>query len=109
MDAKSRANFINSVAGGQNIPCPQCGTLNEDDAKFCAACGTPLKKKAEEEIPFMPVKKPEERKPAAEPVKPVIPMAAAAEESGGPESAVAGGLPGWDIGPPQMMVRRKRK
>lgn len=25
MDAKSKANFINSVAAGTNIPCPKCG------------------------------------------------------------------------------------
>lgn len=43
MDAKMRANFINSVAGGQKIPCPSCNTLNNADASFCITCGRPLK------------------------------------------------------------------
>ena len=40
MDAN--ADFINAVAAGQNLICPQCGTLNESDSKFCYACGTRL-------------------------------------------------------------------
>ena len=35
MDAKSKANFINSVAAGTNIPCPKCGASNKADSKFC--------------------------------------------------------------------------
>ena len=45
MDVRSKINFINSVAGGQKIPCPKCSTLNETDAKFCITCGTPLEQK----------------------------------------------------------------
>lgn len=42
MDAKSKANFINSVAGGQSIPCPACNSLNKPDARFCFSCGAKL-------------------------------------------------------------------
>ena len=42
MDAKSKANFINSVAGAQKISCPNCNTLNDADSMFCAICGTKI-------------------------------------------------------------------
>ena len=42
MNIKSKANFINAVAGGQKIPCPTCNTLNKSDALFCISCGTKL-------------------------------------------------------------------
>lgn len=44
MDAKSKANFINSVAGGQKIPCPSCNALNDVGDLFCFSCGTKLMK-----------------------------------------------------------------
>ena len=44
MDAKMRANFVNSVASGQKVPCPVCNTLNDPDGSFCIACGHSLKK-----------------------------------------------------------------
>lgn len=160
MDAKSKANFINSVAGGQGIPCPNCNTLNEADSKFCIACGTPLtQKKPENVVPFAtaePVQEPtptpaaapsqeKEPVPAAEPSQQPFPTAepsqqqpfAAAEPSRPPvrprpvqsrtkqaeqpksaaptekyvepESVFAEGLPSWDIEPPQVVVRRKRR
>ena len=160
MDAKSKANFINSVAGGQGIPCPNCNTLNEADPKFCIACGTPLtQKKPENVVPFAtaePVQEPtptpaaapsqeKEPVPAAEPSQQPFPTAepsqqqpfAAAEPSRPPvrprpvqsrtkqaeqpksaaptekyvepESVFAEGLPSWDIEPPQVVVRRKRR
>ena len=172
MDAKSKANFITSVAGGQGIPCPNCNTLNEADSKFCIACGTPLiQKKPENVVPFAtaePVQEPtptsaaassqeptptpavapsqeKEPVPAAEPSQQPFPTAepsqqqpfAAAEPSRPPvrprpvqsrtkqaeqpksaaptekyvepESVFAEGLPSWDIEPPQVVVRRKRR
>lgn len=160
MDAKSKANFINSVAGGQGIPCPNCNTLNEADSKFCIACGTPLtQKKPENVVPFAtaePVQEPtptpaaapsqeKEPVPAAEPSQQPFPTAepsqqqpfAAAEPSRPPvrprpvqsrtkqaeqpksaaptekyvepESVFAEGLSSWDIEPPQVVVRRKRR
>ena len=36
------ANFINTVASGQGIPCPNCNTMNEADSLFCFVCGTKL-------------------------------------------------------------------
>ena len=44
MDAKMRADFVNSVASGQKVPCPVCNTLNDPDGSFCIACGHSLKK-----------------------------------------------------------------
>ncbi len=46
MDAKSRANFINSIGTGRKIPCPNCDTLNDPDDLFCSNCGTKLIKPA---------------------------------------------------------------
>lgn len=43
MDAKSRAQFINTVGSGQGIVCPSCNSMNDPDASFCLICGTPLK------------------------------------------------------------------
>lgn len=51
MDGKSKANFINSVAGGQKRPCPNCNTLNEQDARFCISCGMKLNGPETAEIP----------------------------------------------------------
>lgn len=101
MDAKSRANFINSVASGQNVPCPKCNTLNEADSKFCASCGVSLEKKVESkdvDVPFSQVKKEEAPKVVTKKV-----------EDEKAESVFAEGLPAWDIEPPQVMVRRKKK
>lgn len=145
MDARSKANFINSVAGGQGIPCPNCNTLNEADSKFCIACGTQLvQKKSENTMPFAaaepvqepiptPVAEPDQEKeatpastlsrqpfPTAEPVqpRPVQSRQKQAEQPKSaaptvkyiePESVFAEGLPSWDIEPPQVVVRRKRK
>lgn len=150
MDAKSKANFINSVAGGQGIPCPNCNTLNEADSKFCIACGTPLtQKKPENVVPFataepvqeptptpaaapsqekepVPAAEPSQQQPfaAAEPSRPPVrprpvqsrtkqaeqpKSAAPTEKYVEPESVFAEGLPSWDIEPPQVVVRRKRR
>lgn len=163
MDARSKANFINSVAGGQGIPCPNCNTLNEADSKFCIACGTPLtQKKSENAVPFATAEPPQEptqeavspqkpaQAPAAEPSqKPAFAAAVqekepVPEEASSrqpfptaepsrqtvqsrpkqaeqpkpaaptvkyiePESVFAEGLPSWDIEPPQVVVRRKRR
>ena len=97
MNARSKADFINSVAGGM-IPCPNCQKLNEPDSKFCEACGTRLVK-PEEPKP--------EATPAFEPVKKTeIKQEVVYHE---PESVFAKGLPDWDMVPPQVMVRRKKR
>lgn len=109
MNARSKADFINSVAGGM-IPCPNCQKLNEPDSKFCEACGTRLVKpeepKPEATPAFEPVKKVEPA-PAFEPVKKTeIKRDVVYQE---PESVFAKGLPDWDMVPPQVMVRRKKR
>lgn len=134
MDAKSKANFINSVAGGNGIPCPNCGRLNNPNGKFCVACGTQLKAvqtSEQSEAPFPPAaeaddtpastdKKPSE--PAFEQVldsaeqkaekaafKPEPSKPSDNHEAAEPKSAFALGLPDWNIEPPQVMVRRRSK
>ena len=66
MDAKSKARFINSVAGGQTVPCPSCNNINPPGSVFCRACGTRLQaaEPAEPELP-------EEPEAAAEVICPV--------------------------------------
>lgn len=100
MDAKSRANFINSVAGGQKIPCPKCNTLNESDSRFCITCGVPI---GQAEAPAQKPEKAKTVQPSA--AKPFVKVEEPAEES----SIFAEGLPAWDIVPPQVMVRRKKR
>lgn len=94
MDAKSKANFINSVADGTNIPCPKCGASNKADSKFCISCGEELVvPKADNTPAFAPAQE-----------TPVAP--AKAKKYVEPQSAFAEGLPAWSIEPPQVMVRR---
>lgn len=102
VDVKSKANFINSVAAGRTVPCPQCGTANESTSKFCYACGfklpvTALNVKTEE-----PVFKSVEEKPQQE-QKIIIDT-----EVDEPVPVYAEGLPDWDIVPPQVVVRRHK-
>ena len=92
MDAASKANFINAVAGGQKIPCPNCNTVNDSGSEFCMNCGAELVKK---ENPETLVTETEFVEPEIEGVEETV-------------SAFAEGLPSWDLVPPQVMVRRKR-
>ena len=150
MDAKSKANFINSVAGARKIPCPNCNTLNDADSMFCAICGTKIgsepeaaniNTKASRAIndnqastssdqaattstssapAFTPacakeektISEPDanEQKSKSDAAKPAFQMAALEPEELSEEVSVfAEGLPDWDMVPPQVVVRRKRK
>ena len=166
MDAKMRADFVNSVASGQKVPCPVCNTLNDPDGSFCIACGHSLKKeekldeaestKSSDPVTPQPAAAPAQSKaagqqpaapaqdvqrnmgknasqvaPAFEPAKktaaapirkdppiqskPVRKKMAfnfaepEVEEYKEPVSVFAQGLPSWDVVPPQIMVRRKKK
>lgn len=137
MDAKMRANFINSVAGSQKIPCPSCNTLNNAGSNFCITCGAKL-----ESTP--PTTSINENAYAVDRQKIVCPscntlnesdssfciacgtklknivkkpekkmafnfVAPVVEEAEEPISVFAQGLPAWDIVPPQIMVRKKAK
>ncbi len=95
MDAKSKANFINSVAAGQSIPCPQCGTVNTSDSRFCINCGIEIVAPAPKSAP------------AFAPVVEDVPQETVSAKYVEPVSAFAEGLPTWDIVPPQVMVRRR--
>lgn len=90
MDAKSRANFINSVAAGQQTACPSCGAKNDAASKFCISCGKELSAPAASSAPAF----------AAATVE----TKAKYEE---PNNVFAQGLPAWSIEPPQVMVRRR--
>lgn len=93
MDAKSKANFINSVASGTTVPCPKCGTNNKSDSKFCISCGAEITVPHEEQ----------NNTPAFEPAKESPVKAVKYVE---PNNVFAQGLPSWSIEPPQVMVRR---
>ncbi len=110
MDAKRRADFINSVAKEQQVPCPKCNTLNRSGAAFCKTCGAPLEKKDAGQAPaqaaFAPANK-ETQKPASKPAsKPVSKPAVHYDE---PDNVFAEGLPEWTVEPPMVAVRRKKK
>lgn len=95
MDAKSKANFINSVADGSNIPCSSCGASNPSDSKFCFSCGAEivvLQESVNDMVAFEPTKE------MVEAVK--------EETYSEPNNVFAQGLPEWSIEPPQVMVRR---
>ncbi len=168
MDAKMRADFVNSVASGQKVPCPVCNTLNDPDGSFCIACGHSLKKeekkdensgtvicpvcqnankkgfrfctvcgnkldeaestKSSDPVTPQPAAAPAQSKaagqqPAAPPIRKDPPIQSKpvrkkmafnfaepeVEEYKEPVSVFAQGLPSWDVVPPQIMVRRKKK
>ena len=94
MDAKSKANFINSVATGSSIVCPECSAENKSDVSFCASCGAQLVKRKEAKI-SAPAFKPHTEDVATATTKYVE-----------PNSVFAEGLPSWNLEPPQVMVRR---
>lgn len=112
MESKN-ANFINSVAQGEIVPCPVCNANNEPGSKFCMICGSAMQKEASAPA-FAPV---EEAAPAFAPVEEPAPAFAPTQEEAAaptreevreePVSAFAQGLPAWDIVPPQIMVKRR--
>lgn len=97
MDAKSKAKFINSIAEGKAIPCPQCNTANKPDAEFCTACGAKLITTSEKD-----------ETPAFASISENKQQTAVAEvKDNEAKSVFADGLPNWDILPPQVIVRRR--
>ena len=94
MDAKSKADFINSVVSGVLVTCPKCGTNIKPDRKFCGTCGTKIifTQEAQNNIPAL---EPEKEIPDKI-VKEVV-----------PNNVFAHGLPNWSIEPPLVMVRRR--
>ena len=95
MDAKSKANFIISVASGSSIPCPKCGASNSPDDRFCLSCG------AELAAPQQPQAGAPAFRPAREAAVNKTPTYVE------PSHVFAQGLPDWSIEPPQVMVRRR--
>lgn len=90
MGMNNKASFINSVAGGQIVPCPKCGNANKPGSTFCASCGSEIvAAKMKEGAAFAPIAENLQQDSKAE-----------------PEVVFAKGLPAWDIVPPQVMVRR---
>lgn len=100
MNAKSKADFINSIASGSEIPCPSCGKANSSDSTFCVVCGASLKATEKDS------KEQAKAETAAE--KPAV-----TETKSGryvePAHVFADGLPDWDVLPPQVMVRRPKR
>lgn len=96
MDAKSKANFINSVANGDIVVCPKCGTQNNKEFKFCLSCGEELIKNNESD-----------NAPAFAQVNDSGIESKEVDVKTEPESVFAQGLPSWSIEPPQVLVRRR--
>ena len=115
MDAKTKANFINSVAAGEVVPCPTCGAANRPDSAFCISCGAKMaaQSAAASSAPALaPVAEEAPTAPAAPAFAPVAETAPATPDLSAasyeePASVFADGLPAWDIVPPQVMVRRR--
>ena len=91
MDAKSKANFINSVAAGQIVPCPKCGAANRPDSVSCITCGADLAATKNSTPAFSAVEETD---------------ATATGKQAESVSVFAEGLPSWDVVPPQVVVRR---
>ncbi len=110
MDAKTKANFINSVAEGGKTVCKGCGTTNTADSKFCTTCGTALSSAEESDTApaFASIDEAadvkEEAVEAAAPEKAVTKKESPYVE---PKSVFAQGLPEWNLEPPQVAVRRR--
>ncbi len=95
MDAKSKANFINSVADGTTIPCPKCGSANKSDSKFCISCGIKLSVDKNSQASSSDFVQVNEKKAPVNTFEYVE-----------PNTVFAKGLPEWSVEPPQIMVRR---
>lgn len=106
MDAKLKANFINSVAAGQEVECPECQTRNKAESKFCIGCGKSLleiKNKVSDEAAFKTIESDSSSAEAKEKSEPKVETVRYIA----PEAVFAKGLPSWSIEPPEVMVRRK--
>lgn len=93
MDAKSKANFINSVASGANIPCPKCGTSNKPDSQFCGSCGEKFEKEQSNSSAIGSSKRNDNPNTDIKTVE--------------SKDVFAKGLPDWNIEPPMVLVRRR--
>ena len=134
MDARSKASFVNAVADGQLLVCPNCQFGNPLDSRFCIKCGHQLKENkpvdtapafaSVEETPAVsqsPAFASVEETPAvsqapafasveekaAKTKAPAFASVPVVQEEEEPKSAFAQGLPEWSLEPPMMVVRRK--
>lgn len=109
MVINSRADFINSAASGRKIPCPYCETLNNPDEKYCCRCGkqliNPSSALADSGRNAFNTAGSENTNQ----VSAFNRVTSANIDEEEEISAFALGLPKWDILPPQVVVRRKRK
>ena len=101
MAAKIKADFINSVANGSKIPCPECGSGNKPEARFCTTCGADISKSAA--TPEVLKENTDKKKEN----KPVEIQQNTVGENTEPISVFAEGLPEWSLEPPQIMIRRR--
>ena len=134
MDARSKASFVNAVADGQLLVCPNCQFGNPLASRFCIKCGHQLKENkpvdtapafaSVEETPAVsqsPAFTSVEETPAvsqspafasveetpAVSQSPAFASVPVVQEEEEPKSAFAQGLPEWSLEPPMMVVRRK--
>ena len=104
MDARSKASFVNAVADGQLLVCPNCQFGNPLDSRFCIKCGHQLKEN--KPVDTAPAFASVEETPAVS-QSPAFTSVPVVQEEEEPKSAFAQGLPEWSLEPPMMVVRRK--
>lgn len=104
MDARSKASFVNAVADGQLLVCPNCQFGNPLDSRFCIKCGHQLKEN--KPVDTAPAFASVEETPAVS-QSPAFASVPVVQEEEEPKSAFAQGLPEWSLEPPMMVVRRK--
>lgn len=105
MEAKSRANFINSAATGQIKICPLCQSGNNPDAVFCSVCGGGLKETKTNSGGTLPFTNVTEEIAATQEDIPYIKQSIPDYHE--PDNIFAKGLPEWSVEPPNLLVRRK--
>lgn len=103
MSAKRKAEFINAVANGKSIPCPSCNSANEPDSKFCYVCGAKL------EFPSLSGNSSNLSLTKDEGVAFGVINSLPQTSAESPKGIFAEGLPEWNLEPPQVVVRRRRR
>ena len=103
MSAKAKIDFINSVANGKKTSCPNCNSVIEQGTEFCTVCGAKLEfKSSSESSRNLSLSK--DNGTGFDVINPSKQTSIEA-----PKGIFAEGLPEWNLEPPQVVVRRRRR
>ncbi len=102
MSAKKRAAFINAVAEKKSIPCPSCNSANEPESRFCCVCGAQLPAPSSSADSSLSLSKTNEAAFGS-----INSSLQVSEQT--PKGIFAEGMPEWNLEPPQVVVRRRRR